>query len=63
MVNPNVTFSKSNGNSKWDSAEKLELTQLHDYKTFKDLGKKPNGYRKIKVRFVYDVKYDGRHNA
>ncbi len=40
------------------------MTQLHEYKTFKDLGKgakAPEGYRKIRVHLVFDVKHDGQH--
>jgi len=42
------------------------MTQLHEYKTFKDLGKgvkPPDGYRKIRVHLVFDVKHDGRHKS
>ena len=44
----------------------LELAQIQEYKTFRDLGKGtpgPEGYKKIKVHFVFDVKHDGRHKA
>ena len=40
----------------------LELSQLQEYNTFKDLGKGalgPEGYKKMKVHMAYDVKYDG----
>ena len=39
---------------------------MNDYKVFKDHGTGPNTpdeYKKIKVRMIYDVKYDGRHKA
>jgi len=47
---------------------------LVEYNTFKDLGKAkydtkgklsnaPEGYQKIRVHMVYDVKHDGRHKA
>ena len=42
------------------------MAQLHEYKTFKDLGKGaklPEGYRKIRVHLVFDVKHDGRHKS
>ena len=55
-----------NGNTKWQDAEQLELSQLEEYQTFKDMGKglKPlEGYKKITVHFVYAVKHDGRHKA
>ena len=44
----------------------LELSQLQEYSTFRDLGKGalgPEGYKKIKVHMVYDVKHDGRHKS
>ena len=44
----------------------LELAQIQEYKTFIDLGKGtpgPEGYKKIKVHFVFDVKHDGRHKS
>jgi len=42
------------------------MTQLHEYKTFKDLGKGatvPAGYWKIRVHLVFDVKHDGQHKS
>ena len=50
----------------------LELTQIHEYKVFKDTGKAqfhngkaviPDGFQKIRVLFVYAVKHDGRFKA
>jgi len=44
----------------------LELSQIDEYDTFKDLGrgaKAPAGYKKITVHFVFAVKEDGRHKA
>ena len=61
-----MELDRRNGNTKWRDAEKLELKQIDEYQTFFDLGnngKPPNGYTKIKVHFVYAVKYDGRHKA
>lgn len=61
-----MQLDDSNGNTRWADAETLELTQLHDYNSFMDLGKKapvPTGYKKIKVHLFYDVKHDGRHKA
>ena len=46
----------------------LELTQIHEYKVFKDTGKAqfhngkvvtPDGFQRIRVHFVYAVKHDG----
>ena len=59
-----IWLDKRNGNSKWAEATQLEMTQLDDYTTFKDVGKViPEGYKKIRVHLVYDVKHDGRHKA
>ena len=50
----------------------LALTQIHEYKVFKDTGKAqfhngkavtPDGFQKIRVHFVYAVKHDGRFKA
>ena len=50
----------------------LELTQIHEYKVFKDTGKAQfhngkvvtsDGFQKIRVHFVYAVKHDGRFKA
>ena len=50
----------------------LELTQIHEYKVFKDTGKAQfhngkvvvrDGYQTIRVHFVYAVKHDGRFKA
>ena len=50
----------------------LKLTQIHEYKVFKDTGKAqfrngkvvtPDGFQKIRVHFVYAVKHDGRFKA
>jgi hypothetical protein len=59
-------LDKKNGNTKWQDAEKKELEQLYEYKTFEDKGKgaaAPSGYQKIRVHFVYAVKHDLRHKA
>ena len=56
----------------WQDAMDLELTQIHEYKVFKDTGKAqfhngkvvtPDGFQKIRVHFVYAVKHDGRFKA
>ena len=50
----------------------LELTQIHEYKVFKDTGKAqfhdgkavtPDGFQKIRVHFIYAVKHDGKFKA
>lgn len=57
-------LDKRNGNTKWSDATQLEMSQLDDYSTFRDVGKTiPDGHKKIRVHLVYDVKHDGRHKA
>ena len=59
-------LDSSNDNEEWGKATQLELTQIDEYETFIDLGKgtaPPEGYKKIGVHLVYDVKHDGRHKA
>jgi hypothetical protein len=63
-----LRLDKRNGNTKWADAAKFELTQIDDYHTFIDKGhhtkvKAPAGYKKIRVRLIFDVKHDGRHKA
>ena len=58
-----LTLDEKNDNTKYHDAEKLEMSQ---HSTFKSLGKGspgPNGYKKIRVHLVYDVKHNGRHKA
>ena len=61
-----------NSNTHWQDAMDLELTQIHEYKVFKDTGKAqfhngkavtPDGFQKIRVHFVYAVKHDGKFKA
>ena len=56
----------------WQDAMDLELSQIHEYKVFKDTGKAqfhdgkaiiPDGFQKIRVHFVYAVKHDGKFKA
>ncbi len=59
-------LDKKLGQTKWTDAINTELEQIHNYETFKNLGKDakpPDGYKKIRVRFVFDIKHDGRHKA
>ncbi len=61
-----LQLDQRNGNSKWKDCTELEMKQIHEYKTFTDLGygtKPPSGYKKIRVHLVYVVKHDGRHKA
>jgi len=34
-----MTLDLRNGNTKWQDSTSLEMEQLHEYQTFKDLGK------------------------
>ena len=57
-----------NGNTRWRDATDLEMSQLAEHDTFKDMGHKdtaspPAGYKKICAHLVYDCKHDGRHKA
>ena len=63
-----LEFDKRNGNTKWQDANVLEHGQLSGYKVFKNRGefhegKIPEGYRKIKVHTIFNVKHNGRHKA
>ena len=70
--NDAMRLDKENGNTHWQDAMDLELTQIHEYKVFKDTGKAKfhngkvvttDGFQKIRVHFVYAVKHDGRFKA
>jgi hypothetical protein len=57
-----VRIDQANGNTLRQEAERLELNQLDEYEAFKNLGrdtKAPEGFKKIRVHFVYACK----HNA
>ena len=59
-------LDRKNCNTKWTDAERLETNQLLEYETFIDKGKggkPPDGYKWIKVLWVYDVKHNLRHKA
>ena len=63
-----MRLDEKNKNSRWKDAADLEIAQIIEYKTFIDHGHHtkasvPNGYKKIRVHFVFDVKHDGRHKA
>jgi hypothetical protein len=63
-----VQFDLKNGNTLWREATDLEMSQLAEYDTFRDLGHKdtaspPTGYKKIRTHLIYDCKHDGRHKA
>ena len=61
-----IKIDAENSNTLWQDAMALEMSQLQEYDTFKDLGRgaaPPIGHRKIRVHFVFAVKHDGRHKA
>jgi hypothetical protein len=63
-----IEFDERNGNTKWQDANVLEHGQLTEYEVFLNKGefhegKIPEGYCKIKVHTIFDVKHDGRHKA
>jgi hypothetical protein len=63
-----MQFDLRNGNTLWWEATDLEMLQLAEYDTFRDLGHKdtaspPTGYKKICTHLVYDCKHDSRHKA
>ena len=59
-------LDKKNGNMKWDEACTTEISCLDRYKTFLDKGKNtptPEGFKRIRLHWVFDVKQDLRHRA
>ena len=61
-----IMLDKDNGNTFWEDAVRHELEQLFSHKTFRDLGTgglPGKEYKKIKIRFVFDVKADGRRKG
>ena len=70
--NDAISLDKENSNTQWQDEMDLELTQIHEYKVFKDTGKAqfhdgkavtPDGFQKIRVHFVYAVKHAGKIKA
>ena len=63
-----MELDKRNGNTLWSDANTLEHEKLRKYDVFIDKGqyhvsKVPQGYQKISVHTVFDVKHDRRHRA
>jgi hypothetical protein len=61
-----MRLDSKNGNSLWNVAVGLEITQLDEYESFADLGAGapvPKDHKKITVHLVFAVKHDGRHKA
>ena len=70
--NDAISLDKENSNTHWQDEMDLELTQIYEYKVFKDTGKAqfhdgkavtPDGFQKIRVHFVYAVKHAGKFKA
>ena len=56
-----TNLDAKNGDNKWKDARDKEIDQLHEYEVFKDLGKGtaiPDGYKKIRIHCIYNVKHD-----
>ena len=61
-----MLLDRKNGNAKWAEAEAQEMESFQEFGVFKDIGKgvkPPEGYKKVKLITVYDVKHDGRHKT
>jgi hypothetical protein len=63
-----IEFDEWNGNTKWQDANRLEHGQLAEYEVFLDKGKFhegniPEGYCKIMVHTIFNVKHDGRKDT
>ena len=59
-------YDEMNGDQGWSEAEKLELSQLIEYKAYYSLGLNapvPEGHTLILVHFVYDRKICGKKKA
>ena len=58
-----LQLDKAEGTNSWKKAIDTEINQLHEYNTFKVLGKGeklPPGCKIIPYHCIYDVKFDGR---
>ena len=63
-----MQLDKLHKHNKWQKSIDLEMVQIDEYTTFKDLGHKskvlpPPGHKRISVHLVFDVKHDGRYKA
>jgi hypothetical protein len=58
-------FDTRNGNSLWEDAMKSEIDALNAYDTFINKGRigSLDGFKKIPLRMIFDVKHDLRHRA
>ena len=61
-----MMLDKLNGNRKWGDAVDKEMSKIKSYKTATSLGKgakTPEGYHRITVHMVFDVKSSGVHKV
>ena len=61
-----ISLDAQNGNTYWQDAMALEISQLMEYETFTDMGRHaavPPGYQKIPLRMVFDVKQSLKRKA
>ncbi len=60
-----VAFDENEGDTQWKEASDTEIGKIHEYNVFKDWGERPppEGYKRITVHMIFDVKYDGRRRA
>ena len=62
-----IMLDQQNGDTLWKDAIDTEMDQVvHEYKTFKDLGpnaKPPDGYKRINVHLIFDVKQTLKRKA
>ena len=59
-------LDEENGNKLWAKAIDKEINKMKEYQVFQVLPRgaaPPEGYSRIPLHFVYDVKHDGRHRA
>jgi hypothetical protein len=60
-------LDKENGNTFWEDAMKMEISQLNEFETLTILGPAPMdlppGYKLIRAHMVFDVKQSGKQKA
>jgi hypothetical protein len=52
-----LAFDKTNCNHLWKEATETKLAGIHEYDTFKDMGKgiQPPGYKQVCTHFIFAV--------
>ena len=61
-----LQIDKDNGNQSWQLSIDVEMNQIDEYETFRNMGrgvKPPRDHQRIRVHFVFDVKHDLRRKA